>query len=182
MSIFTILFAVLSFLVVGGLGIIWRRWLAAAWIFSVLVLPLIRFQIGAPIYVMDVFSVLLLCQIIARKGRFVPFRILPWPWIFIGLALASTGAAGLLLFGFHPEQIWIWGHYSLSCLPMIFATFVRNDPDAYYTRPLSLGLTASLLALASIGIVQYFDLPGNQQIRDLFYGQFGSESKDIGLM
>src|SRR5207249_4620212 len=85
-----------------------------------------------------------------------------------------------LLFGFHIEQLWIWGHYSLSCLPVNFATIARNDPDEYYTKPLICGSIASLLVLACIAIIQYFDLPGRDQIRDLFYGRFEAGSKDVG--
>src|ERR1043166_747364 len=101
---------------------------------------------------------------------------MPWPWLFMGLAFASTVASGFLLFGFHPEQLWIWGHYSLSCLPLAFATVIRNDSDNYYTLPLITGLTASLVILAAIGVIQHFDLPGREQIRDLFYSHFDSSS------
>jgi len=178
MHLFPIFIAALLLAITVVGTIFWRRWLVAVWIFSVLVLPLIRFHLGAPIYIMDVLSVLMLWQMVGRGGRLLPFRVMPWPWLFMGLAFASTVASGFLLFGFHPEQLWIWGHYSLSCLPLAFATVIRNDSDDYYTLPLITGLTASLVILAVIGIIQHFDLPGREQIRDLFYSGFDS-SRDV---
>src|SRR5205814_5820550 len=123
---------------------------------------------------------LFLWQMIRRGDRFLPFKLLPWPWIFIGVAFLSTLASGLMLFGFHLEQPWIWGHYSLTCLPLVFAPAVRLETDGYYTKPLTFGMTVSLLVLAAIGVIQYFDLPGNPQLRDLFYGDFESATKDVG--
>jgi len=179
MNLFPIFVAAVFGVITLVAGIFFRRWLVAVWIFSVLVLPLIRFHLGAPIYVMDVCSVLLLWQMAARRGWLLPFRVMPWPWLFMGLAFASTVASGFLLFGFHPEQLWIWGHYSLSCLPLVFAMVIRDDADDYYTIPLITGLTASLVVLAAIGIIQHFDLPGREQIRDLFYSHFDSSSQDV---
>src|SRR6266481_1941157 len=101
MHLFPILVASLLLAVTLVAGIFCRRWLVAVWIFSVLVLPLIRFHLGAPIYIMDVLSVLMLWQMIGRGGRFPPFRVMPWPWLFMALAFVSTVAAGFLLFGFH---------------------------------------------------------------------------------
>jgi hypothetical protein len=180
MHLLPILIAVLLFGIALLASILWRRWLVAVWIVSVLVLPLIRFQIGAPIYLMDVLTVLLFCQMLGRRDQFLAVRLLPWPWLFMALALLSTGGASLLLFGFHLEQIWIWGHYSLSCLPIAFASVIRSEADGYYTKPLMVGTTASLVVLAAIAIIQYFDLPGRDQIRDLFYGHLESDSKAIG--
>src|SRR5205814_692090 len=131
MNISKAIIAILVFLFLLTAGIRWRRWLAAAWMFSLLVLPLIRFHIGAPIYVMDVLSALFLWQMIRRGDRFLPFKLLPWPWIFIGVAFLSTLASGLMLFGFHLEQPWIWGPYSLTCLPLLFAPAVRLETDGY---------------------------------------------------
>src|SRR5438552_6981114 len=100
MSTFNPLIAIPFVLLAVIAGLLWRRWLAAAWIFTVLVFPLIRFQIGAPIYLMDVVSVLLLWQMLAGAGQVLVFSISRWPAIFIALALVSTAASGLLLFGF----------------------------------------------------------------------------------
>ena len=154
-----------------------RVWLLALWITAYLVFPTANTKVGtAPIYLYDLVTLVLAGAFLAygdliRWPRGVP----RWHWWFIGSAFVLSLVFGIVRYGFLPELFWIWGHTSLSWLPFAFGVVALTSRfRAEYRAGLQWGILASFSLLAVVAVIQYADLPGADQIANIFYGGLGS--------
>lgn len=148
------------------------------WPISILVFPTARLMIGFPLYVYDIIIVVIFAYywkpLLSIRWS---LTAIPWHYVFWGLILVCGLIWPIAIYSFIPEIVWVSGHALLAFVSFGLGVLLFFD-DRFDTerRFLGYGVAASVLALGSIGLIQFGSVGTSQAIANFFFRDLGDDA------